>query len=129
MRKSYSSDLLCAIKHGAAAGGLTVLIICLILSVVLTFVDVPDIIISGVVVIMLSAFCYICAYCSTQICRRGGIKQGAISGVIPALPILIISGVSCGYVSDYCLVKISACLIFGIIGGVRGINTKRTKAK
>ena len=32
-------------------------------------------------------------------------------------------------ISDYCLVKISACLIFGIIGGIRGINTKRTKAK
>ncbi len=129
MRKSDSSDLLLAIKHGAAAGGLAVLIICLILSAILTFADIPDIIISGAVVVMLSAFCYICAYRSTQICRRGGIKQGAISGAIAALPILVISSISCGYVSDYCLVKISACLIFGIIGGIRGINTKRTKAK
>ncbi len=129
MRKCDSSELLPAIKHGAAAGGLMVLIICIILSVVLTLTDIPDIIISGAVVVMLSAFCYICAYRSTQICRRGGIKQGAISGGIAALPILVISSISCGYVSDYCLVKISACLIFGIIGGIRGINTKRTKEK
>lgn len=129
MRKNNNSDLLRAIKHGAAAGGLSVLIICLVLSVIMTFVDIPDIIISSAVVIMLSAFCYICAYCSTQICRRGGIKQGAVSGAIAALPILVISSISCGYVSDYCLVKIFSCLIFGIVGGIRGINTKRTKAK
>lgn len=129
MRKYKSTDLLCALKHGAAAGGLAVLAICTVLSIILTFADVPDIVICGTAVIMLSAFCYICAYRSTQICRKGGIKQGTISGAIAALPILIISSISCGYISDYCLVKISACLIFGIIGGIRGINTKRTKAK
>ncbi len=129
MRKTLSSDLLHALKHGLAAGGLAVLIICTLLSIVMTLADIPDIIISAAVVIMLSAFCYICAYRSTQICRRGGIKQGAISGAIAALPILVISSISCGYISDYCLVKTSACLIFGIIGGIRGINTKRTKAK
>ena len=129
MRKYENADLIHALKHGAAAGGLAMLAICIVLSIIMTFANIPDSIICGSAVIMLGAFSYICAYRSTQICRRGGIKQGVISGAIAALPIFIISSISCGYVSDYCLVKISACLIFGIIGGIRGINTKRTRAK
>ncbi len=129
MRKSKNSDLLFAVKRGAALGGIIALIILSILSIVITVADIPDILVCTAVTAALCAFCYICAYRSTQICRRGGLIQGAIAGAIAALPIFVISSISCGYVSDYCLIKVCACMIFGIVGGIKGINTKRTRAK
>lgn len=129
MRRYENKELLTALRHGAVLGILSSLAISIALSVFMTLIDIPKILLCTVCTVMLSCSSYICAHRSTQICRHRGLVQGLITGAGIALPILIISTISLGYISDYCLVKISACMAAGILGGIQGVNTKQTKAK
>ncbi len=129
MHKHENRQLYNALMQGTAFGLLAASVTCICLSVIMTFIDMPKTALCVACAAELSAASYICAYCSTQIYRHRGLIQGLISGAAFAAPIFLISTISCGYVSDYCLVKICFCMAFGIIGGIKGINTKQTKAK
>lgn len=129
MRRKDNKELLTALRHGALLGLLSALAISIVFSAVMTLIDIPEILLCAVCVAMLSCSSYICAHHSAQICRHHGLVQGLISGASIAIPILLISTISHGYISDYCLVKISACMAAGILGGIHGVNTKQTKAR
>lgn len=104
--------LLCAIAAGAAA----------------MFFDIPDAVLDAAAVIIIGAAAYFAAYRSTQINRSKGIKQGFLCGVSLFLLLFILSLMfSVCHFSELMAVKAAVCLIFGIVGGVIGINTKKTK--
>lgn len=124
-----NKELLRAVGKGMAFGWSIMAVIMLILSVIMTLTDITDKIIQLAMGLALAVNAYASSHRSTQIYRHNGFQQGLICGLFYALPILIISTIAMGYVSDYCLVKVIVVLIFAVAGGIAGINTKRTKAK
>lgn len=128
MRKKID-DLLYGIKYGFLAAFIPMLLSCIVLSVIMSIVSLPKLIIDFAACIFLSAFCYISAYISTQVNRHDGLKQGALCGGIVTVVILVICMLSNGYISDFCIVKSISCMLAGIIGGIKGVNTKLTRKR
>lgn len=117
------------IKAGLLAAFVFTVISFVLLSAVITFADIPDSAVKAAGAAVFAAACYISGYASTQIARKNGLLQGlCCSGIISAL--LFISGLIISKdITGFLLTKIILCIIFGSIGGVKGINTKKTNLR
>lgn len=98
-------------------------------SALITYVSLGDEIAGALAVIALAAFCYSSAYFSSQIYRKSGLMQGVICSALVMIPMALISSISNGYLSDYCIVKLIAAAASGIAGGIKGVNTKKTRIR
>ena len=110
----------------AAALGVT-LCASVILGAAQLFLDIPDGILTAASCAVMGGAAYAAGYTATQQKRSRGLIQGALCGAgiyIFALILSIASGL-CEF-SDMSAIKAAVCLIFGIIGGVKGVNTKKT---
>ncbi len=91
------------------------------------FIDIPDGLLDKLSFAVLALAAYIAAYASTQFYRSKGLIQGLICGAGVFAAAFI-----CGTVflkqlpSDYAAVKAVLCAVFGAIGGIKGVNTKKT---
>lgn len=104
-----------------------ILMISAALGLAALLLDIPDTVLEAVSVAVLGAAAYCAAYRSTQINRSKGLKQGIFCGAALYLVIFTLSLIFSQFrFTDMAAIKATACLIFGIIGGITGINTKMT---
>ncbi len=117
-------------KKGLIAGFLSLLgfIIAstLLFGTVMTLFDIADEIVSIAGTLILSIGCYIASYVSTQIVRNKGLLQGLIVAGIVSAVLLVICLIVNRALTIACFEKIVSCTLFSIIGGIKGINTRKT---
>lgn len=67
---------------------------------------------------------FLCGRTAGKMRRRGGLKTGAVCGVMYFLPLLLLSLI-CGQIQGVLLtVKLVLCIAFGTAGGVAGVNAQ-----
>ncbi len=99
----------------------------ILFGTVMTFIDVPDEIVSIAGTLILSTGCLLASYVSTQIVRNKGLMQGFIVAGIVSSILLIICLFANKALTIICFEKIISCTLFSVIGGIKGINTKHCK--
>lgn len=115
------------ILRGVGFAFSVILLISAVLGLVALFLDIPDAVLEAASVAVLGVAAYSAAHRSTQINRSKGLRQGIVCGAALYLVIFVLSlAFSQFYFTETAVVKAAVCLIFGIIGGVVGINTKMT---
>lgn len=119
-----------SVISGIAAAAAAVGAFCLVLGIAQLFFDIPDVILSYASCAVLGIACYAAGYSSTQIKRSMGLVQGLLCGLSVFL-ISLASGIVFGQFifSDMTLIKAAVCLISGGIGGIKGVNTKKTRER
>ena len=117
-------------KKGLAMGFISLLvfvIVSTILSgVVMILVDVPDEIVNIAGILILSVGCYSATYTSTQLVRNNGLMQGIMFSGFVSTVLFIACLIVNHTLTVGCFEKIVCCTLFSIIGGIKGINTKKT---
>lgn len=67
---------------------------------------------------------FLCGRTAGKMRRRGGLKTGALCGVLYCLPLIVLSLIF-GQVQGVLLpVKLALCIGFGAAGGVAGVNSQ-----
>lgn len=118
------------IALGIVFGLVIIIALCSLFALMMTFADLPDVIISAISLLIICVACYSSAYFSTQIYRKNGFFQGFICGLGIFVLLFIMSLI--GYkaqLSTMVFIKLLLCILFGIFGGIRGVNTRKTKAR
>ena len=118
--------MILGIRQGMTAGTLVLAAAIVLISLVAAFADIPKNIIDAAALLSVSLSAYVCAYVSTQTCRHKGLLQGVICSGIYCAAMIVGCVVSNGYVSGFCMLKAVFCIIFGAVGAIKGINTKKT---
>ncbi|MCD7785213.1 MAG: TIGR04086 family membrane protein [Oscillospiraceae bacterium] len=117
-------------KKGVIAGLLSllrfVITSTILFGTIMTLTDVPDEIIRIAGILILSVGCYIASYVSTQIIRNNGLLQGLIIGDIASSVLLVICLIVNRALTISCFEKIVCCTLLSMIGGIKGINTRKT---
>lgn len=117
-------------KKGIIAGFLSLLIFViastLLFGTVMTLFDIADEIVSIAGTLILSIGCYLASYVSTQIVRNKGLLQGLIVAGIVSAMLLIVCLIVNRALTFACFEKNVSCTLFSIIGGIKGINTRKT---
>lgn len=124
-----NKELLLALMKGIAVGLACSGAVLAAFSVLITYVSIGEVAAGALSVTSLAVLCYVSAHHSSQIYRKKGLLQGVICSVSVMIPMALLSTISNGYLSDYCIFKLVVAAVFGIIGGVRGINTKKTNIR
>lgn len=101
----------------------------IVISVAMCIADLPAAVVNIITMASLAASCFSGGYSSSRICRHHGLIQGLICGGVPATVIFTVSMIHNGYFTDFCLIKIVICMLFGAAGGIKGINTKLTNIR
>lgn len=116
------------VLRGVLFSSFVSLMITLTLSVVFLFADIPDGILGVISVVIITLAAFSASFYSTQRCRQNGLKQGILCGAVLFLMLCILSLMfaQCRF-SEWTAIKAAACFIAGALGGVWGINTKKTK--
>lgn len=78
-----------------------------------------------IVIVIASLGTFVCGYITSKIIRKNGMMYGMISGLLMFV-ILFISGlIVCGdTITTLILVKCTAMLLAGAVGGIFGVNSK-----
>lgn len=117
--KSVSKGLLCAL-------GVIFLFSCA-LGAVQLFLNISDSVLKLLSVSILAAASYYAGCAATKICRTRGLIQGLLcGGAIFLLAAIISAALGLFDFEDVAPIKAIVCLVFGGIGGVRGVNAKLT---
>ena len=123
-------EILKSVHKGVAAAAVMLMAICLILSILQLFADISDGILSFISVAVLGTVSYTAAYISTQLCRTKGLLQGVLCGTSVFSVALLASVLTHEFsFTDMTAVKAVVCLIAGIAGGIKGVNTKKTNLR
>lgn len=117
------------LKSFAKSTMLSALLI-LIFSGCMLWVDIPDGLLTLIAVLIIVFNCYLSAYISTQHDRNNGIVQGLKCGIINFIMILLVSLILGNFsFSNTFALKLILCIFSGAIGGIVGVNTKKTNIK
>lgn len=122
------SEFASAFLKGFFKSLIVLFIICSVISVLMLFVDIPDSVIRYIGVIMLGFLCFLSAYFSTQIKRSKGLLQGLVSATVIYILLVALSLMFGRFtMSELVIIKLIVCVVCGIFGGIKGVNTKHTK--
>lgn len=124
-----NKDLLLALGKGIAVGLACGLAVLLAASILMTYISLDDIFTNALTSIAIAVITYVSSHHSAQLCRQKGLFQGIVCSAVIMIPMAIISMAANGYLSDYCIFKLIIAAVFGIAGGIIGINTKKTKIR
>ncbi|MCD7846815.1 MAG: TIGR04086 family membrane protein [Oscillospiraceae bacterium] len=117
-------------KKGVIAGLLSLLgfvvTSTILFGTIMTLTDISDEIVRIAGTLILSVGCFIASYVSTQIIRNNGILQGLIICGIVSSVLLVISLIVNSTLTITCFEKIVCCTLLSMIGGIKGINTRKT---
>lgn len=118
------------ITLGIVFGFIIMFFTCCACSVMMICVDVPIKALEILSLLMIAYSCFISAYVSTQIYRRNGIYQGIIcGGVIFCILFILSLFAHKAQFSLSVIIKFAVCIFFGAIGGIKGVNTRKTKIR
>ena len=67
---------------------------------------------------------FLCGRTAGKMRRRGGLKTGAVCGVLYCLPLILLSLIFGGVQGVLLPVKLALCVGFGAAGGVAGVNSQ-----
>lgn len=120
-------ELLKSVRTGTVAGIASMLFLCALMAVLQQFIDINERLLGVVSVMIVSVSSYVSAYTSTQLCRTKGLIQGILCATTLYILLFAIT-LFRGEISveTFSPSKLIFCLIFGVVGGVKGINTKKT---
>lgn len=122
------SEMAKSIFRGLMFSLAAALLICAAEALISLFLDIPEKYILILSALILAAAAYISAYRSTQLYRSKGLIQGLLCGAAVFLTALFLSVLSGSFgFGELTAIKAVLCIIFGAVGGVKGINTKKTK--
>ena len=123
-------EIIKSLQKGVAAATVIMIAVCLVISAVQLFVDISDDLLSIVSVAVLATVSYASAYISTQLYRSKGLLQGVLCGSVVFALVLSASIITHNFrFTDLTVIKGTVCIIAGAVGGVKGINTKKTNLK
>ena len=121
------SGIKMSVLRGMAAAFASVVIMSAAVGALSLFINISDEIIDLISSVILAASAYVSAYTATQIHRSKGLMQGLLCGAgafLAALLCSIVFGEFC--FRDIAVVKAVACITAGAVGGIKGVNTKKT---
>lgn len=99
--------------------------ILLLLSLLMSFYDVPSVVLS-VIILMLTVFMgFLCGYLCSRRIRRKGIVVGVICGLVLSIVVLFVDLCVYGDFHISVFTKLPVLLVASSIGGVIGVNRKR----
>ncbi len=99
----------------------------IVMSFTMLYIDLPQIVIEAISYIIIALFCYESAYKSTQTLRNKGLVQGLICGVMVYIILFLCSILFLNFeITISAIAKLVVCILLGAIGGIRGVNTKKT---
>ena len=120
-------EILKSVQKGILSGFGMLLCLCLLISILQLMTDLSDGLMTAISAMILGISSFTAAYISTQLCRSKGLIQGILCGTTMFLTTLFISVITNSFTfSDLTVIKAIFCLIAGAVGGVKGINTKKT---
>ncbi len=118
------------ITLGIIFGLIIIIVLCTLFALIMTFADLPDFIISAISFLIISLACYFSAFISTRICRKNGLFQGFICGLGIFVLLFIISLLGHkAQLTAMIFIKFILCIFSGVIGGIKGVNTRKTKVR
>lgn len=124
MEKSEFSNNFIQIIKGSAISIILTLILLLIFSIILTYTNIQENIISPVIIVISTISLLVGSSISTLKIKKNGLINGMLVGIIYILSIYILSSITgSGFtVSVTTLIMIICSIIGGILGGIIGVN-------
>ena len=102
----------------------------LLFSLVLSARHIPHALINPMAVFAISVGALASGFCCAKLMRQGGLAYGALCGAMFCLVIMIASfGISDDGFGLSALFKVVFMMLSAMLGGVLGVNTRRTRRK
>ena len=103
------------------------LVLLLIFATILTYTNIAESTIPAVIIVITAISLLIGSTIASRSMRKNGLLNGAMIGTIYLLIIYIISSIIGGSfaINLKSIIMIIAGMLFGIIGGIVGVNTKK----
>lgn len=119
-----------SVLTGIGISLLSVVIFCAALGTVMLFFTVSDSMLSAVSLAVIGISAYVGGYFSTQKFRSMGLIQGVLCGAGLFLAIFLLSAAFDLFsFEDMTLIKAAVSAVCGVVGGVKGVNTKKTRER
>ena len=115
------------ILKGSIISMILTMILLFIFAIFLTYTNISENTIPAVVIVITAISLLIGSSIASRKMKRNGLINGAIIGGIYLLTIYIVSSIISGSfnMNIKSIIMIGAGIIFGILGGIIGVNTKK----
>lgn len=124
------SDIGKSVLKGVASSIAVVLLICMAMGLAELFADIPEELLDAASVVILSIAAFSAGYVATQLHRSKGLFQGILcGGSIFALTLILSLTFAEFEFRNIVVVKGIFCVVAGMVGGVKGVNTKKTRER
>ena len=123
--KRFFSQMLKAVT----AGLFTMTVLLLLFSFLLTKMDVPLSLLGPVTQLITAVSCALSGFLLARKTRSKGLRNGAISGFLIFLVLLMLSFFFSDALDLQLVFKLAVCLSAGAIGGICGVNAKTHRRK
>ena len=124
------SDIGKSVLKGVASSIAVVLLICMAMGFAELFADIPEELLDAASVAILSIAAFSAGYVATQLHRSKGLLQGILcGGGIFALTLILSLTFAEFEFRNIAVVKGIFCGVAGMVGGVKGVNTKKTRER
>lgn len=119
-----------SVLKGLASSVGVIFLISVIIGLAELFFDITEDILNLASVAILSVAAFSAGYIATQLHRSKGMLQGILCGAgLFLLTLLLSLAFSELELRDVAVVKAVLCILAGVAGGVKGVNTKKTKER
>ena len=98
-------------------------------TLLVLFLDFSDTLLKLLSVVEIIVLSYLSSYSATQKYREKGALQGLAIGFAISVFLLITTLIINKGISDFCITKLFSCIISSLLGGIIGVNTRKTKVK
>ncbi len=123
MRKKKRNSRFAPFAAGIAAGYGAALIAAALAAGALTITDTAASGAGAAAILAISAGSFVGGRIAGKLRRKNGLQTGAVCGILFILPLVVISLIFGLAGSALLVVKAILCLVFGMIGGVSGVNS------
>ena len=123
MRKKKRNTKFAPFAAGMAAGYGAALLAATLAAGALTLTDTAASGSGAAAILAVSAGSFVCGRIAGKLRRKNGLQTGAVCGILFILPLVVLSLIFGLAGSILLAVKAALCLIFGMVGGVSGVNS------
>ena len=125
-----ASDTLRQVLVSVAVGAAVTILVLLVMSTALAAHDIPRRAVPSMATLAVIAGAFASGFACTKMTRRGGLAYGAVCGAAFCLLAMLSSfGISDEGFGVTSLFKLLFMLLGGMLGGVFGVNTRRSRKK